>query len=101
MAALLLSVCCWHGRAVAAVKLHGLFTDNMVLQQGPTTPVWGSADAGEKVTVRFQDQEVSTVADTDGKWHVTLKDLKAGGPFEMTVAGSYTIALKNVLVGDV
>src|SRR5581483_1497273 len=36
-----------------------------------------------------------------GKWVVRLDDLKAGGPYEMTVAGSNTLTLKNVLVGEV
>jgi len=91
---------CWQGQAQAEVKLHGLFTEGMVLQQGTRVPVWGTADADEKVTVSIQGQEVSTTA-KDGKWRVNLKDLKAGGPFEMTVKGSNTIEFKDVLVGEV
>jgi sialate O-acetylesterase len=98
---LLAAACCWHGQAVAAVKLHGLFTDNMVLQQGAKVPVWGTADANEKVTVSIHDQTVSVTAGKDGKWQLTLKKLKAGGPFDMTVAASNTIKLTNVLVGEV
>ncbi|MBN1346904.1 MAG: sialate O-acetylesterase [Phycisphaerae bacterium] len=86
--------------APAAVKLHGLFTDNMVLQQAQKVPVWGTADEGEKVTVAFCGQEVSATA-KDGKWTVWLKPLKAGGPFEMTVKASNAVALENVLVGEV
>jgi sialate O-acetylesterase len=86
--------------ARAEVKLHGLFTENMVLQQGTKVPVWGTADADEKVTVRIQGQEVSTTA-RDGKWQVTLENLKAGGPFDFTVRASNTIHFKNVLVGEV
>jgi sialate O-acetylesterase len=97
--ALLAGLCC-HTRALAEVKLHGLFTEGMVLQQGAKVPVWGTADADEKVTVSIQGQEVSTTA-KDGKWRVNLKNLKAGGPFEMTVKGSNTIEFKDVLVGEV
>jgi sialate O-acetylesterase len=82
------------------VKPHGLFTENMVLQHGMKVPVWGTADDGEKVTVRFQGQEVSAIAE-GGKWMVRLDDLKAGGPFELTIAGKNEIKLKNVLVGEV
>jgi hypothetical protein len=42
------------GPAEAAVKPHGLFTDNMVLQQGDKVPVWGTADPGETVNVKFE-----------------------------------------------
>jgi sialate O-acetylesterase len=91
---------CWQTAVQAAVTPHGLFTEGAVLQQGPIVPVWGTADAGEKVTVRFQDQEVSTTAE-NGKWRVELKNVKAGGPFELTIRGTNTIELKNVLVGEV
>jgi sialate O-acetylesterase len=87
--------------AQAEVKLHGLFSDNMVLQRDAAVPVWGWADDGEKVTVEFRNQKVSTTA-KDGKWMVKLKKLKAGGPDELRVNGkNAAITLKNVLVGEV
>jgi len=86
--------------ADAAVKPHALFSDGMVLQREIKAPVWGRADEGEQVTVQLQDQKVSATA-KDGKWLVQLDNLKAGGPFEMTIAGKNEIHLKNVYVGDV
>ncbi len=86
--------------ASAAVKPNALFTDNMVLQQGKKVPVWGTADAGEAVTVRIQQQQAATTA-KDGKWIVWLKPMKAGGPFELTIQGQNTITLENVMVGEV
>ena len=50
-------------------------------------PLWGTAAENEKVTVRFQDQEVTTTAH-NGKWLVRLQNLQAGGPFQMTIAGT-------------
>src|SRR4029077_17747551 len=89
------------GRAARAeVKAHHLFSDNMVLQQNIKVPVWGTADEGENVTVRFQGQEESTTA-ANGKWMVRLEKLKAGGPFELTISGKNRLELKNVLVGEV
>src|SRR5207253_674600 len=79
---------------------HALFSDNMVLQRDIRVPVWGTADEGEQVTVRFQDQEVSTTT-AHGKWMVRLEKLQAGGPFGLTVAGKNRIEFKNVLVGEV
>ena len=61
----------------ADVKLHGLFSDHMVLQQGKPVPVWGWADDGEAVTVEFRGKKVSTIA-KNGRWLVRLASLKAG-----------------------
>ncbi len=85
---------------LASVKPNGLFCDSAVLQQGVPVPVWGAADEGEKVTVRFQQQEVTTIAE-GGRWMVRLKPLRAGGPFTMTISGDNTIELRNILVGEV
>ena len=63
-------------------------------------PVWGTAGDGERVTVRFQNQKVSTVA-SNGRWMVHLKPLKAGGPFDISIAGENTVEVHNVSVGEV
>lgn len=93
-------VVCLAVSALAAVKPHVLFSDGCVLQQGMPVPVWGWAEEGEKVTVEFQGQNVTATA-SGGKWMVTLKELKAGGPFEMKLTGSNTVTIKNILVGEV
>jgi sialate O-acetylesterase len=97
---LAIAVAFWAFAASADVKPHALFTDNTVLQQGMNVPVWGTADEGENVTVRFQGQSVSTQAD-GGKWSVTLQPLTPGKPAEMTIQGKNTVTVKNVLVGEV
>jgi sialate O-acetylesterase len=86
--------------AQSAVRPNALFSDGAVLQQGMKVPVWGTANDGEKVTVKFAGQEVSTTA-KDGRWRVELAPLKAGGPTEMTIAGENTVKLSNILVGEV
>ena len=84
----------------ADVRLHGLFTDNLVLQRDIKAPVWGWAEPGEVVTVLFHGQTVRTTAE-DGRWEVFLYPAKAGGPYEMKVSGNNEIVLRNILVGDV
>ena len=84
----------------ADVRLHGLFTDNMVLQRGASVPIWGWADDGEAVTVEFGDQIAKTKA-KDGRWRVRLKKLKTGEPGILKVTGKNNIELKNVVVGEV
>jgi sialate O-acetylesterase len=74
----------------------------MVLQRGMKVPVWGTASPGEKVTVKFRDQEVSAETGQDGKWKVELTKLEAGGPFEMTISSPKNqVQLKDILVGEV
>jgi sialate O-acetylesterase len=96
---------CFVAIAWAQVKPSALFSNHMVLQSGMAVPVWGTAGAAEKVMVKFQGQIQTAAADADGKWMVWLANLKAGGPFEMTIAGDRAgetpIVVKDVLVGEV
>ena len=65
------------------------------------TPVWGTATVGEKVTVSLNGRSESAVTGEDGKWMVRLKDLKAGGPYELAISGTNTVTLTDVYVGEV
>jgi sialate O-acetylesterase len=85
----------------ADVKLPALISDNMVLQDNKQVPLWGMADPGEKVTVSFAGQSVSTTADATGKWQVNLTPLAADTVGSMTVEGRNKISIANVLVGTV
>ncbi|MHC4253942.1 MAG: sialate O-acetylesterase [Planctomycetota bacterium] len=88
--------------ADAEVTLPSIFSDHMVLQQEMPVPVWGWADAGEAVTVRFGRQSQGTRADADGKWEVSLDALKASSqPQKLLVEGTRTIVVNDVLVGEV
>ena len=58
-----------------------LFQSGMVFQRGKIIPVWGKADAGEKITVTFNKKAYTTIADTEGKWRIDLPKMKAGGPY--------------------
>jgi len=88
-------------KSFALVKPNSLFSNNMVLQRGVSVPIWGTANDGEKVTVEFNGQKVTTVA-KDGKWKVNLKALKANSkPSVMTITGENTIKIENILVGEV
>ena len=84
--------------AVAKISLPQLFQSGMVLQRGKAIPVWGKADAGEMVTIRFNKRQYATTADLEGRWRIDLPKMKAGGPYTMTVGD---IVLTNILIGDV
>ena len=87
--------------ANANVRMPLLFSDGMVLQRNKSIPVWGWADAGEKVEIQFNKQIKTVTADKNGKWMVSLNAEKAGGPFELSITGKNKIVIKDVLVGEV
>src|SRR5882757_2349805 len=96
----LLLLSCLASTVRADVRLHALFTDNMVLQRGIPVPVWGWADDGEAITVQFGSEMAKTTA-KDGKWMVRLKPVKSSQPSVLTVSGKNTITLTNVIGGEV
>ncbi|HUQ91387.1 MAG TPA: sialate O-acetylesterase [Bryobacteraceae bacterium] len=85
----------------ATVKLPAVLSDNMVLQQGMPVRIWGEAASGEAVTVSMAGQTVKARSENNGEWEAFLRPLTAGGPYEMTIAGSNTITIRNVLIGEV
>ncbi len=86
----------------AEVTLPKVLGTSMVLQRNQPVPIWGKADKGEKVSVKFAGQTKTAVADTAGRWKVMLSPLKVNAkPSSMTIKGTNTIVLKNILVGDV
>ncbi len=82
----------------AKVSLPQLFQTGMVLQRGKVIPIWGKADAGEQVTIRFNKKQYVTKADNQGNWRIDLPKMKAGGPYTMVVGET---VLTNILIGDV
>lgn len=90
--------------AAAELKLAGIFSDNMVLQQECDAAIWGRAEVGAEVELKasWGGGTERVKADADGKWKTTLKTPSAGGPFKVTVtSGDDTVELKNVLSGEV
>lgn len=87
---------------LADITLPAIFGDHMVLQQGIKLPVWGTADAGESVTVTVGKESAQTKAAADGSWRVDLAPLPEGpAAVTMTVAGKKSLTFTDVLVGDV
>jgi sialate O-acetylesterase len=89
------------GYVSAEVKLPSVIGENMVLQRDQPLPIWGWDTPGTEVTVSMGQAQASAKADASGKWMVRLPAMKAGGPLEMTIAGSNKVELKNILVGEV
>ena len=85
----------------AEVRLPHLLSDHAVLQREAPIHVWGWAEPGEKVTVTFREQHPAATTDALGQWSVYLMPEKAGGPYTMQIAGTNSVTLNDVLVGDV
>lgn len=82
----------------AAAQPADIFQKGMVLQREANANIWGTAEAGETITVNFRDRTVQTTANGEGKWKVSIPSGTAGGPFELRVN---TTTISDVLVGEV
>ncbi len=79
-----------------------LFGDHAVLQRDKTDPVWGTAGAGDPITVSFHGQTARTTAGADGRWMVKIGPFPASAdPADLVVAGKGTLTLHDVVVGEV
>ena len=93
-----------------AITMPQIFSNDMVLQQGRSVPVWGTAGASEAVTVTLAAEDgaaiaakVKTKAAKDGSFRVDLPALTADGrTYTLTVAGKKeSVTFTNVAVGEV
>ena len=98
---LALFFCC--NPAMAELTVASPFTDNAVLQRNMPVPVWGTADAATTITVKFGNQQKSSVTDKDRNWRVQLDQMPASfEPQALKVSdGTNRISLSNVVVGEV
>jgi|SRR5215213_5080438 len=102
--AALLAVGLAGSNAFAAVSVNPIFRSNMVLQRGMPCPVFGGGDVGSAVTVQFQNQTVSTVVGSGGKWQVNLGGMTASaspGTLTVSATGSPSVMFTGVQVGEV
>jgi sialate O-acetylesterase len=101
IATLLLAALAIASNAAAAVRLPAIISDHMLLQRDAPVRIFGKADPGEAVAVAFRGQTAKTVADALGRWEVWLQPLAPAAPAAMTITGTNTITIADVLVGDV
>ena len=96
--------------ATAQVRLQPIFTDNMVLQQQTSAPIWGEATPGSliSVTTSWNQQTYQTTADANGHFVVTVETPQAGGPYDITLTErrksrqkGVATTLHNVMIGEV
>jgi sialate O-acetylesterase len=91
------------GSAEKPFRLASLFSDNMVLQQQSSVPVWGWGTPGERVSISASwGRNAATEVSSDSSWSLQVPTPGAGGPFTVIVehSGART-TISNVLVGEV
>ncbi|MCP4450350.1 MAG: sialate O-acetylesterase [Planctomycetes bacterium] len=93
------------GQATAGtLKLHGIFSDHMVIQRDKPIKIWGWAESGQGVSVRFGPAKAEATADTaTGRWQVTFpaQPADAVGRRLIVTSGGDSIELDDILMGDV
>jgi len=86
-------------------KTAAIFSDQMVLQRDKAVPIWGWADPGEEITIKFGGQTKTTKADAAGKWLVRLDPMPASAVARaIEIRGgsdARRATIEGVLVGEV
>jgi len=104
IAILYISILLFTPGAFAEIELPAVFGDNMVLQQRTEVAIWGWGWPGEelKIVGSWNSSDTATAkADNKAYWQASLKTGEAGGPYTLTILGSSTITLENVMLGEV
>jgi sialate O-acetylesterase len=94
--------------ASAELRLPKLWSDHAVIQRDRPIHVWGWADVGERVTATLRgsnggaEETASATTDSLGHWSLYLASQSVGGgAYTLTVRGSDTITINDLLIGDV
>lgn len=87
----------------AQTTVPSLFSDNMVLQQKEKVAIWGNDVPSLQINITTSWGSKATVkVDAKGNWKTKIKTKKASfNPEIITIVGSKTITLKNILIGEV
>ncbi len=95
---------CLGQAAAGALRTHGIFTSNMVIQRDKPIVIWGWAAPGSKVAVQLGEMKAqATAGGGAGRWEVTFPAQPANALGQkLTVAsGDEKIERDNILIGDV
>lgn len=79
-----------------------IFQSGMILQREKPVTVWGSGDAGKKVTVSVQGKEATGIVDELGMWKIVLPALVASTEETVVIScGEEVLTFTDVAVGEV
>ncbi len=100
-----LLLACLLPAAEAKVKLPGLISDHMVLQQQAAVRLWGEAAPGVTVSVNaswLTKTPVEVQADTNGHWEMRLNTPAATfAPQTISISDGEPVTVQDILIGEV
>ena len=85
------------------VNLPSILGDNAVLQRNSKVKLWGSANAGTMVTITtsWDNIQINTKADREGKWMTAIHTPEAGGPYRILYNDGEETITENIAIGEV
>ncbi|TWI69520.1 sialate O-acetylesterase [Pseudoduganella lurida] len=86
--------------ALAAVRLPAVLSEHMVLQRGAATPVWGWAEPGETVEVRYGEASAGGVAGGSTAAGSAAAGSRAAGSATASSAVAAGTAARNAAAGN-
>lgn len=99
---ILLLLICFSLVTKAQTTVGTVFGDGMVLQQQKDIYLWGTDNVDTKINVVSSWRETAkTTTSKNGKWKMQLTTPNAGGPHTITIKGSSTVTIDDVLIGEV
>ena len=90
--------------AGGTLKVHGIFSSNMVIQRDKPIRIWGWAGHGVKVSVQLGPQKAeATGRGKAGRWEVTFaaREADANSQKLTVTSGEKTVEMDNIVIGDV
>ena len=70
---------------MAQLSVPSFFSDHMVLQREKPINIWGTANAGERISVTLGNHKKRPPPHKNGKGAVRLRRIKAVGPYPVNV----------------
>ncbi|UOB17805.1 sialate O-acetylesterase [Abyssalbus ytuae] len=88
---------------MSQTHLPSFFGDNMILQQKDSVKIWGEDLPHKTIVIQTAwGSMASGITNNEGKWELKIKTPSASSvPQTITITGSSSIKLKNVLIGEV
>lgn len=89
--------------AIAHIRLPSVIASHMVLQQQSKVTLWGWANPAEKIfiTTSWNNRVDSIITTGDANWKIKINTPVAGGPYTITLKGTSTIILEDIMIGEV
>src|SRR5690606_6123231 len=85
------------------VNLPSILGDKAVFQRNSNVKLWGSANAGTMVTITtaWDNIQINTKADREGKWMTAIHTPEAGGPYRILYNDGEETITENIAIGEV